>query len=109
MLPSSDLVRTILVVDCDGSLTEAAVPVLAERGYNIHRASDASGAMWILRQTQVDLLIVDNCVEDAHELLEAKANDPELAEIRVVLVTVGATEIAPVPGMFHEAVMPASH
>ena len=102
-------VRTILVVDADGVLTEASMPTLLERGYRVHHATDASGAMWILRNNEIDLLLVDACVGDAWELLEIKAADPELADIRVVLVTVGASEMQPIPGMVHEAVAPAFH
>jgi CheY-like chemotaxis protein len=108
MLPNN-LVRSVLVVDCDGSLTESAVPVLVERGYVVHHASDASGALWILRHTAIDLLLLDGCVSDGWELLEVKAADPDLADIRVVLVTVGAAEITPIHGVVHEAVTPATH
>jgi DNA-binding NtrC family response regulator len=108
MLPTH-LVRSILVVDSDGALLEASVPVLVERGYRVHHASDADGALWILRRTAIDLLIVDNCAIDVHGLLHAKSRDPDLADIRVVLVTVGALDMAPLHGLVHEAVMPATH
>jgi PleD family two-component response regulator len=93
MLPTTKTTKAILVVDCDGSLDESAVPVLQQRGYEIFRASDAAGAMWILRRVNIDLVLLDACVKDAWELLEAKGADPRLSEIRLVLVSVGAGEI----------------
>jgi|RhiMetdeSRZDD1v2_1073273.scaffolds.fasta_scaffold411856_3 CheY-like chemotaxis protein len=99
--------RTILVVDCEGSLDVSAVPVLRQRGYEILRASDAAGALWILRRVQIDLVLLDACVPDAWELLEIKAGDPDLVEIRVVLVTVGAEELGGTRQGIDEIVAPA--
>jgi len=107
MRPTKKTRRAILVVDCDGSLDESAVPVLRERGYEVFRASDAAGAMWILRRVNIDLVLLDACVRDAWELLETKAADPDLAAIRLVLVTVGAGEIEFSHDAIDEAVVPA--
>ena len=107
MIPTH--VQTILVVDADGTLTDASMRTLVERGYQMHHAADAASAIWILRHARIDLVLLDGCVPDAWELLEIKANDPAIADIRVVLVTVGASEITPMTGLFHEAVAPATH
>jgi DNA-binding response OmpR family regulator len=102
---SSD--RAILIVDADGGLVEASVPELETRGYHIYRASDGGGALWILRRVAIDLILLDRCVEDADELLAARAADPDLAQIRLVMVTVGAGE-AHVHGS-EEHVVPSMH
>jgi DNA-binding NtrC family response regulator len=101
--------RTILIVDADGTLTEAAMPALVERGYRVLRASDTSSAWWVLHRTEVDLALVDACVPDARELLDVKATDPDLADVRVVLVSVGASEMQPIPGLIDEVVTPSLH
>lgn len=99
--------RAILIVDADGGLVEASAPVLQDRGYRIYRASDAGGALWILRRVAIDLILLDRCVEDAEELIAMRAEDADLAAIRLVLITVGAGEVA--ERNVDETVMPSMH
>jgi DNA-binding NtrC family response regulator len=87
--------RTVLLVDDDGDLAEAAAPVLVERGYAVRHCSDGGSALWLLHRIHVDLVVIDGSAPHCQDLLAAKAADPRLSEIRVLLVTVGAAELEP--------------
>jgi two-component system, OmpR family, response regulator len=90
---ASDNVRNVLLVDDDGDLREAAAPVLVQRGYEIHHAACGASALWLLRRLEIDLVVIDGSVPDCAEFLSLKKRDPRLEDIRVLLITVGATEI----------------
>ena len=98
--------QSVLVVDDEGS-AQRACEALELRGYAIVRASDGWSALWLLRRTRVDLVLVDLSAPGAFELLEQKAQDPTLADLPLLVVTVFAEELR--AAGYSNAIAPTLH
>jgi CheY-like chemotaxis protein len=87
---------TILVVDDDRGAMEALSDILEYEGYHVHRAQNGLQALEHLQQTRPcpSLIILDLLmpVMDGWEFRMRQKEDPELAQVPVLVVTaIGAT------------------
>ena len=87
--PETELdAATILVCDDDASLRELVRAVLGPR-YRFVEASDGTEALELARELHPDLIVLDVMLPGLSgiEVLEAIRNDPELATLKVVVIT----------------------
>jgi signal transduction histidine kinase/CheY-like chemotaxis protein len=84
-------VKTILLVDDEPDLLQLfrRMLVAANRGYRVLRASDGRQALAILKRESVDLVLLDLVMPemDGVQFLEAKAKEPYLENLRVILIS----------------------
>jgi CheY-like chemotaxis protein len=87
--PATELdAATILVCDDDPSLRELVRAVLGER-YRFVEAADGIEALQLAGELRPDLIVLDVMLPGLSgiEVLEAIRTDPELAELKVVVIT----------------------
>jgi CheY-like chemotaxis protein len=79
----------VLVVDDDPSVLRMIVSVLSREGYKIAEAKNGKEALKAMRAGEVQLVVLDLMmpVMNGWEVLEARAANPELQRIPVVVVT----------------------
>jgi CheY-like chemotaxis protein len=79
----------VLVVDDDPSVLRMIVSVLRREGYKIAEAKNGQEALRAMRSGEVQLVVLDLMmpVMNGWEVLEARAANPELQRIPVVVVT----------------------
>ena len=84
-------VKTILVVDDEPDLLQLfrRMLIAASRGYRVLRASDGRQALAILKREAVDLVLLDLVMPemDGIQFLEAKAKEPRLDGLRVIVIS----------------------
>ncbi len=83
--------KTVLVVDDEEEAQQLFWRLLAsaEPGYRVLTASDGQQALSILRQERPDVVLLDLVMPqmDGFRLLEARAQDPELRDIPVIVTS----------------------
>jgi CheY-like chemotaxis protein len=80
----------VLILDDDADLRETVSGLLAEAGYSVCTVSDVDSALTRLASSPVDLIFMDYAIPSpAHgdAFLGAKAADPRIAEIPVILMS----------------------
>ena len=84
----------ILIVEDHPTMREAMRLVLEGEGFDIHEASDGEQALLTLREDRPDLVLLDMSIPGVSgpEVLAAVKNDPETAEVRVIVVTARGEE-----------------
>ncbi len=84
-------VKTILLVDDEPDLLQLfrRMLIAANRGYRVLRASDGRQALAILKREAVDLVLLDLVMPemDGIQFLEAKAKEPRLQGLKVILIS----------------------
>lgn len=93
----------VLVVDDEPLVAMTAAMVLSDAGFETLEAHDGDGALSILSQGLVDVVITDYMMprRNGLELARAMREDPAHAEIPVVLVSaVPGDVVARNPGLF---------
>ncbi len=80
---------TILVVDDSPMIVDVFVTMLTRKDYKTVRAYSGKECMQILQKTKPDLILLDIMMEpmDGWETLEKIKNNPETADIPVVMLT----------------------
>lgn len=84
--------RTVLIIDGDGEVAERAAASLQGRGYATGVVHDIASALLVLRRSDVAMIVLDLCVENALEFLDIRAADERLSRIPLMVVTVAADE-----------------
>jgi CheY-like chemotaxis protein len=84
----------ILIVEDHPTMREAMRLVLEGEGFDIHEASDGQQALLSLREQRPDLVLLDMSIPGVSgpEVLAAVKNDPDTAEVRVIVVTARGEE-----------------
>jgi two-component system phosphate regulon response regulator PhoB len=84
----------ILIVEDHPTMREAMRLVLEGEGFDIHEASDGEQALLTLREDRPDLVLLDMSIPGVSgpEVLAAVKNDPDTAEVRVIVVTARGEE-----------------
>ena len=86
--------RSILIVDDDDEFRQALADGLCYEGLKVHAVRNGREALdWLASQTGDDWTIVLDImmpVMDGRAFLEARARDPRLAALPVVILTAGA-------------------
>jgi CheY-like chemotaxis protein len=79
----------VLVVDDDPSVLRMIVSVLSREGYKIAQAKNGQEALLAMKSGDVQLVVLDLMmpIMNGWEVLEARAANPELQRIPVVVVT----------------------
>ena len=79
----------ILVVDDDADIARATSHLLTRAGYAVASAGTGGAAMQALRETQVDLLLLDRVLSDIDgvDLCRSIKADRALADLMVVIIT----------------------
>jgi CheY-like chemotaxis protein len=97
--------RLVLVVEDDEDTRGALGEVLADEGYSVSEASDGATALRRLRSQRPHLMLLDLGLPQmrGEELLRAKAADPLMADIPVLVLS-GAPGTPTLPGV--AAVLP---
>jgi len=81
---------TVLVVDDDAATRDLLVRTLAREGYRVLQAADGSTGLALARSHRPDVITLDVVMPglDGWELLSALKEDPEIAGIPVVMLTI---------------------
>lgn len=82
--------RLLLVVEDDSDTRTTMAGLLCDVGYSVCEAADGPRALEKLRVLHPDLVLLDYGLpapEDGESFLRAKASDPDLSSIPVVLMT----------------------
>jgi CheY-like chemotaxis protein len=86
---------SVLIADDHGDMRQLVVELLAAEGYEIREAVDTQGVLDGVRTAKPDLLILDVNMPGAGgvEALREIRGDPELADLRVLLLS-GSVDLA---------------
>jgi CheY-like chemotaxis protein len=88
---SNHPVENILVVEDEPDAQKLFLRMLfsADRGYKVRRASNGIQALRLLKEQNIDLVLLDLFMPemDGFELLQRKARDPKLRDIPVILIS----------------------
>jgi CheY-like chemotaxis protein len=80
----------IVVAEDDSDTRSVVSSLLADAGYSVAEASDAATTLRKLKSLRPNLVVLDYGLpapKDGEEFLRAKAADPEIASIPVLLVS----------------------
>jgi DNA-binding response OmpR family regulator len=85
---------TILIVDDDPNIRELLSVNLIARGYAVIEAENGRAAMGKVRETAVDLIILDIMMPeiDGWEFCKFIRDDPQLEKIKIIMLTARGTE-----------------
>lgn len=88
-------IESILVVDDDDDTRDVLITLLEAEGYRVRAASDALGALAILRSERIALILLDLMMPGmtGGELRGQQLADPALAAIPVIAVTGDTTAV----------------
>ena len=83
------LAKTILVAEDDPVTRRFVVSLLKERGYEVLIAEDGEHALQLARSASPDLLVSDLVMpyRDGFEVLRAIRNDPAIAHLPVLILS----------------------
>jgi DNA-binding response OmpR family regulator len=83
------LAKTILVAEDDPVTRRFVVSLLEERGYEVLIAEDGEHALQLARSASPDLLVSDLVMpyRDGFEVLRAIRNDPTIAHLPVLILS----------------------
>ncbi|MCG5054001.1 MAG: response regulator [Myxococcales bacterium] len=91
MMPASSAAPAaeILVVDDDPEVRDAICDVLEDEGFRVQRAANGQEALTRLALELPSAIVLDLTmpVMDGHAFLQARARDPRLRRIPVIVVT----------------------
>lgn len=81
--------KTVVIVEDDAWLAASYERLLTKRGYDVHRASHALGAIDLIDQVAPDVIMLDVLLDgtNALALLHELQSHSDLANIPVILVT----------------------
>lgn len=84
--------KTILVIEDEADIRNFASKVLQFEGYNVLQAADGDQGLSLVTQNHVDLVLVDLRMpgRDGWSVLEEIKANPELSEIKVIVLTASA-------------------
>jgi CheY-like chemotaxis protein len=86
----SSTTRRVLVVDDDVDIRETLTLVLEDEGYAVASASNGEEALaWLRANVRPNVILLDLMmpVMDGQEFRAEQRNDPELAQIPVIVIT----------------------
>jgi len=85
----TDHMATVLIVEDEESIRRFAAVNLTARGYAVIEADNARDGLDMLRDRLPELVLLDMRMPgmDGFDLLEAKAQDPDIADIPVIVLT----------------------
>lgn len=92
MAPESSSSETLLIVDDDVRVVELLQITLGGRGYDVLTAYDGDAALDSLRVRRPDLVVLDIRLpkKSGFEVLRAIREDPQLADVPVILISANA-------------------
>jgi CheY-like chemotaxis protein len=96
--------RSILIVEDDHDTRVALRELLEEVGYEVLSAADGRSGIEILARQKPTMVLLDLMmpVMDGWQFLRAKAEDPELASVPVIVMSASGRRADPVPGAYIE-------
>jgi len=88
------MTATIFIVDDDQNIRELLAVNLTAAGYRVIEASNGSEAMEKIKETAVDLIILDIMMPemDGWEFCKGIRDDPLLEKIKIIMLTARGTE-----------------
>src|SRR5438309_3809731 len=88
-LPAPLQSGSVLVVDDQESNRVLLLKFLAVDGYEVHEAANGEQALRMMRECAPDLVLLDLMMPDmsGYDVLRAKAHDPSIAAIPVLMLT----------------------
>jgi CheY-like chemotaxis protein len=98
---SRRLAPLVLVADDDEDILAMVTMRLQRCGFDVVSARDGAEALALIRQSRPDIAVLDVSMPGVTgiEVTEAVRDDPELAGIRVVLLTASASDAAVTRGL----------
>ena len=93
--------KKILIVDDEKEIVDLLEVYLSNDGYSVYKCYNGLEAMKCIKQSQIDLAILDIMLpdEDGLSILKKLRATPETRRIPVILVTAKTTEIDKVKGL----------
>ncbi len=87
--------KNILLVDDDPDFVEAVKVIVESGGYNVRVAYDGKEGLEAVAEEKPDLIVLDVMmpVMNGHEACAELKNDPETAEIPIILLTAVAERV----------------
>ena len=85
----------VLIVEDEDNIALALCTVLGREGWDISHISDGAEALAAIRATRPDLVLLDVMLPgvSGYELCQAVRLDPDLAAVRILMMTARGTEI----------------
>lgn len=85
----SSLMVSVLVVDDESDIRDAVTELLAEEGYEVHKAGDGAEALKKARAFHPDVVLLDLMMPGMNgwEFCAERKGDPELSRIPVIVVS----------------------
>ena len=86
---------TVVYVEDEPAVQRLVEFWLVDAGYEVHLAADGAEGLELVRSVQPDLVVTDALmpVMSGDELVQAMREDPELAEIPVIMATAAASRL----------------
>ena len=81
--------QQVLVIDDSPSIADMVRDVLLEEGYDVRTASNGRDALEILSTWRADVMLLDLAmpVMDGQAFLKARADDPQLRQVPVIVMS----------------------
>lgn len=81
--------KKILAVDDEPNILLSLEFILEEEGYDVHTARDGDEALEVARTVRPDLILLDVAMprKDGYEVCRLLREDPDLASVKVVMLT----------------------
>ena len=91
-MPKKSTPKTVLVLEDDIDLRKFAAWMLESEGFQVIQEADGEAGLELLRQRQVDLLLLDIKLpsRDGWSILEEMKNTPKLSMVPVIIFTASA-------------------
>jgi DNA-binding response OmpR family regulator len=87
--------KTVLLVEDEDNIALALTHLIGRAGYRLRRESAGNAALDALREERPDLVVLDVMLPErsGYEICEIIRRDPDLAGIKVLMITAGGGDV----------------
>ncbi len=87
--------KTVLLVEDEDNIALALTHLIERAGFHLRRASTGNAALNALRVERPDLVVLDVMLPErsGYEICEIIRRDPDLAGIKVLMITAGGGDV----------------
>ena len=87
--------KTVLLVEDEDNIALALTHLIGRAGYRLRREAGGNAALDALREERPDLVVLDVMLPErsGYEICEIIRRDPDLAGIKVLMITAGGGDV----------------
>ncbi|MEI4234289.1 response regulator transcription factor [Roseovarius sp. D22-M7] len=87
--------KTVLLVEDEDNIALALTHLIGRAGYKLRREASGNAALAALREETPDLVVLDVMLPErsGYEICEIIRRDPDLAAIKVLMITAGGGDV----------------